>query len=417
MRVLWLTNIPLPALSGILGRAPEVMGGWMAALLDELRKCADLEIAVATGLPGQRTMTRHAADGVTYYCLPAMALRAGELTPDVRKACEAVLSEFRPELIHVHGTEQLYGLFTATRPPRPSAVISIQGLIHVYAKHVTGGLRFCDASEAGLPGILSWLRSKVMEHSWSRRGVTERRILAGNRDFIGRTDWDKAHVLANNPRATYLHCGELLRKPFHQRTWDPKTATRRSIFCTAAGAPHKGFHLVLDALTLLREEFPEITVRVAGAPWDTDRGFGYYGRYLKAMIDRRGLSRHVTPLPSLRAEQVADELAAASAFVIPSFIENSPNSLGEAMLVGTPCVAALAGGIPSLIDDGATALGFPVGDAACLAHCLRRIFTDGSLSQRLSSSAREVALRRYDPATVVADQLEIYRRIISGHAN
>lgn len=415
MRILWFTNTPMPELSAILGRTPAVVGGWMSSLLEELRHRPDVEIAVATSIAGQRSMVRHRSNGLTYYSLPYTTAHGSDVTHEFLEACEGAVRDFSPQIIHVHGTEQAYGHFTAHRGPNPPAVISIQGLIHVYSRYVTGGISLAAASEAGVSGLLSHLRFALMQRSWWHRGRGEQRILAGNRFFIGRTEWDRAHLMANNASAQYFHCGELLRPPFYQHRWDPRSARKYSIFCTAAHSPLKGFHLVLDAVSLLKESFPEITVRVAGAPWNADRGFGYYGRFLKALIDRRGLAGHVTPLPSLGAEQMAEEMATASVFVIPSLVENSPNSLGEAMLVGTPCVAALVGGIPSMITDGESALGFPSGDAEYLAHDLRRIFVDEALAQRLSSVARAESLTRFDPARVVAAQLGVYRTVIASH--
>ena len=61
------------------------------------------------------------------------------------------------------------------------------------------------------------------------------------------------------------------------------------------------------------------------------------------------------------------ELRRAHVFAISSYIENSPNSLCEAMQAGMPCVATYAGGIPSLVEDGRTGLLFPPGDAPLLA--------------------------------------------------
>jgi glycosyltransferase involved in cell wall biosynthesis len=413
MKVLWFTNIALPELSRVLGQPPEVVGGWMSSLLDELKRRDDVELAVATSVAGQRAGTKHSVERVTYYSLPAERSRPMTLTPSFAAACKSVLDDFHPDLIHVHGTEEAYGRFTALLTSGPPVVVSIQGLIHVCARHVPGGITLTDAAECGLPGVLSWLRFKLMQRQWVARGESEREILAGNRHFIGRTAWDAAHLLSNNRNARYYRCEELLRPPFYSRRWDVSTARRHSVFCTAAHSPLKGFHLVLEALSILRHEFPEITVRVAGAPWDSRRGFGYYGRYLRALIDKLALGPHLVALPALAAEQVAEELANAAAFVIPSLIENSPNSLAEAMLVGTPCVASLVGGVPSMIENERSALGFPSGDAPSLAHCLRRVFRDDSLATALSHAARTTATARHDAAAVVASQLETYRRVAS----
>ena len=70
---------------------------------------------------------------------------------------------------------------------------------------------------------------------------------------------------------------------------------------------------------------------------------------------------------------MARELTRSHAFVISSYIENSPNSLAEAMLVGMPCVASFVGGIPSMVDDGRTGLLYPVDDVALLAAQIRQV--------------------------------------------
>lgn len=417
MKVLWFTNIELPELSMALGRQSQVIGGWMSALLEALRTQASVELAVATMVPGQRVVSRHVVNTVTYYGLPSAKHRAEGLSSWFASSCNAVLEEFRPDIIHVHGTEDCYGLYTASLRAGPPTVVSIQGLVHVYRQHVGGGITLAKALEGGQAGLLSWLRYEEMQHQWAGRGRRERTILAQNRYFIGRTGWDQAHLLANNPAARYFHGDELLRPAFYKQKWEWEAARRASIFCTAAHSPLKGFHLVLDAMSMLKDEFPEITVRVAGAPWNASRGFGFYGRYLKSLIDRRGLTARVTALPPLGAEQVASELASAAAFAIPSLIENSPNSLAEAMLVGTPCVAALVGGIPSMIEDGQTALGFQSGDATYLAHCLRRVLKDEALSRRLSTCGRAAAVARHNAGRLVADQLSIYRQVIAEARN
>lgn len=416
MKIFWFTNIVLPELATALGRKPEVVGGWMSSLLDAMREQGDVEIAVATLDPEVSSLAIHLVKRVTYFRLPGGRMKVAPLAPAFIASCAGALDAFKPDIIHVHGTEDVYGLFTALHEGACPAVVSIQGLIHVYCRHVRGGLGLGDSLVAGRAGMLASFRYLLQERQWVKRGRIEQRVIRGNGHFIGRTRWDRAHVMAVNPAAQYYHGEEMLRPAFFASRWKTGTVRRHTVFCTAAHSPLKGFHWLLYAVAMLRHEFPQINVRVAGAPWNGTEGCGYYGRYIKRLIDKLGLSRHITPLPSLSAEDVAEELRLAHVFVIPSLIDNSPNSLGEAMLVGTPCIASLVGGIPSMIDDGETALGFPSGDPEYLGDCIRRVFIEDSLALSLSAKARAVAMDRYDPAKVVAGQLEIYRLVIADNS-
>ena len=62
----------------------------------------------------------------------------------------------------------------------------------------------------------------------------------------------------------------------------------------------------------------------------------------------RELEDKVSFLGPLNAEQMKAEYLRSNVFLCPSSIENSPNSLGEAQMLGVPCVASYVGGIPIL---------------------------------------------------------------------
>ena len=47
---------------------------------------------------------------------------------------------------------------------------------------------------------------------------------------------------------------------------------------------------------------------------------------------------------------MCEQYLKANVFVLPSAIENSPNSLGEAMMLGTPTVVSDVGGVKNMID-------------------------------------------------------------------
>jgi len=410
LRILWFTNILMPDLSKALGRKQEVVGGWMSSLLGSMSKLENVEIAVATILPGANHVVEHHYGHVTYYGLPLKKTRGMKLSPKFVSACQNIISSFAPDIIHVHGTEDVYGLYTASRTIPCPTVVSIQGLIHVYCHHVRGG-GWSAYAGAGKEGVFAYLRFLIQELHWHKRGIFEKKNIAGNKFFIGRTEWDKAHLLAVNPLSRYYHCNETLRSAFYSVRWDIKEIKRQTIFCTAAHSPLKGFHWLLFALSMLRKEFPEVNIRVAGAPWDSTKGYGFYGRYIKRLIDKHKLNKCITPLKMLTAEEVAAELRSAHVVVIPSLIENSPNSLAEAMLVGTPSVASFVGGIPSMVTDQVDALCVQPGDAACLAHKIRQLFLDDSLAVRLSKNTRERASERHNPDTVVENMMNIYYQL------
>jgi len=98
-------------------------------------------------------------------------------------------------------------------------------------------------------------------------------------------------------------------------------------------------------------------------------------------------------------------------FVMSSIIENSPNTLGEAMMVGTPSVSSFTGGVPSMASDEVDVLMYRADDPAMLAVQIKRLFDDPALAGRLSASARTRARRTHDPDANVQALVTAYDRI------
>jgi glycosyltransferase involved in cell wall biosynthesis len=413
MRVLWFTNDPLPAVNRRRGQAVAGTGHWITSLLSSLVRTPGIELEVATIYPGIADQ-QFEEDGVKYFAMGQP--RWPHIYFDCRQKdldrCVELVRERAADVVHIHGTERFFGLMAARGLVSTPCVISLQGLLGPYVPAFFGALspseiwRSHRFSELVTPRGLMWLR-----RAFVKGGRQEQEILARAKSFMGRTDWDRAHVRAANPSADYYHVGEMLRPQFReQRPWSVSEGERHTVIFTNAGDPRRGTEILLRAMVTVRREFPDAKLRLAGRI-GTTRG---YERFLRRRIIDSGLESAIEFLGYLDASAMSRELARTHVFAISSYLENSPNSLCEAMQVGLPCVASYAGGIPSLIEDGRTGLLFPPGDAPLLAESILRIFRDDDLARRLGRAARIEASERHAPDRVLSELLDAYRSATEG---
>ena len=98
-------------------------------------------------------------------------------------------------------------------------------------------------------------------------------------------------------------------------------------------------------------------------------------------------------------------------FVCPSSIENSPNSVGEAMLLGMPVVCAEVGGVADILEDGVDGLLYPAGDVKKLAEAVKVMFAGGEQVEKYRKAGRFHAKRTHDPQKNYERLVEIYAEI------
>ena len=129
------------------------------------------------------------------------------------------------------------------------------------------------------------------------------------------------------------------------------------------------------------------------------------------MIHQFHLESHLMFCGTLNAEKMKDHLLAAHAMVSPSVLENSSNSIGEAMLVGTPVIASDTGGTRSMIPDPDFGLLYPLLDTDALVEKVSFVFTAGEGIEKLSQGERARAELLFDPDVNEKQLLSIYQSI------
>ncbi|MDY0361369.1 MAG: glycosyltransferase family 4 protein [Desulforegulaceae bacterium] len=411
MKVLWFTNIPMPDVNKYFGHNAMGSGGWMGALLEELKEKKELQLGVATAC-SQFPNTSFKKDGVEYFVVKQQSqkFRRSVFSADNNllylKKCVEIVNEFKPDIVHIHGTERFYGQMLTKGMIECPVVFSVQGIMDSCSEWYRwfGKMSF---KEILLSSFFDSLKGNGL--LWELREARnqakrERNYFTKGNYFFGRTDWDKAYVKYFNSEAKYFDVSRIIRKPFWGKKWNLSDCKRHRIIFTNTRHPRKGTELLLEAVKRLKPLFPDIELVLIGS-----LGGGSYGRRLKNKIN--SLDGSVKSLGQMNAEQISHELCKSHVFVSASYIENSPNSIAEAQLVGMPVVSSYTGGIPSMIKEGETGLFFPIGDVPLLEDRIKQVFENDFLALSLGETAYKESRDRHNSEKIVENLINGYKTI------
>ena len=418
MRILWAANLIPANLSEKLNMKGEVLGGWVESMANRLREYDDIELGIACKCDANVEF-KEELDGVKYYSIPYSSATSFD---ELKKNCDKIIEEFKPDLVQIEGTEFLHSkamLFSAKAKKIPT-VVSMQGILNGYYNYQCGQLHIDDMmfSKSLTEIFAAWIMH-LRKTRWFKPRMKGERDIIENADYIlGRTTWDRAHSYAINPDAKYYTCSRILRKPFYEELWDMEKMEKHSIYVGNGYNALKGVHYVVMALPQLIREYPDVKVYVAGyKPYEDNDKRSFlkkgYAAYLKKLIYDLGVQDHIEFTGPLKAREVAKKLSEVNAYVLCSAIENSPNTLGEAMMVGTPSVSAYVGGVSDMAEDGKEALFYRNDDPKLLAWNLKRIFDDNDLALKLSENGKKKARFTHDAQRNAQLLVYAYKDILS----
>lgn len=102
----------------------------------------------------------------------------------------------------------------------------------------------------------------------------------------------------------------------------------------------------------------------------------------------------------------------ASMLLLPSRAESFGIVMLEAWLHATPVIAAQAGGILGVVDDGRNGLLVPFGDVAALAEAIERLLLDEPLRRSLGRQGQEKVRQHYSWDSVAQRTLDVYQTVL-----
>lgn len=409
MNILWITNIIMPEAEALMTSSTvlKASGGWMVGLASQLVKNNNICLTIATVSKRVSTIKRLQGENITYYILPLKSYETCWLS---------VRDDVKPDVIHLHGTEYPWGKSYVDTCGPEHVVVSIQGMLSACYYYYYYGLSAWTFIRNATIGSILFGGTLKGKHNFKRDSKREIALLQKVHHVIGRTSWDRAHTWAINPDAKYHFCNEILRQEFFDGSkWEYDKCSKHTIFLSQSTYPINGLHQILKAMPLILRHYPNAKVRIAGGDITQRKGlhgfllYSDFANYISKTIKRLQLTEHIIFTGPLDAEGMKREYLNANVFVCPSTIENSPNSLGEAQILGVPCISSYVGGMSDMIPNGDCGIMYRFEEINMLAKAVCDTFAKSEFSGQ--QHMIEIANQRHNPVKNAIDLESIYKEV------
>ena len=414
MKVLWFTNTPSLAdakLSNTING-----GGWIKSLEKEIKKQSEIQLGVVFYY--ERKIDYFDYQNTKYFPIyNQRKSKFNNLYSRIKGKIESekdilifirIINQFKPDVIHIHGSEGPFGLIQKEIQNIP-IILSIQGIITVYSHKWYSGISKLNIYKyTNLLNLFLFKGFNYQLKAYNKRAIREREIFSYTKNIIGRTDWDKRISLFLSKSSKYYHLDEILRDRFYLNQWEFKKSENSTfnIFTTNGNNIYKGIEIILLTANLLDEYGFNYKWYIAGISIN-DMLIIIALKMYKIL-----LSKNLIFLGNLEEEEIIENLLKANAYVMPSHIENSPNNLCEAMILGLPCIATDAGGTSTILENKKEGILIQEGDPWSLAGTILEFSNNYEKAIEYGQNARKKAIERHNSMTIVNGLINIYSDII-----
>jgi len=114
--------------------------------------------------------------------------------------------------------------------------------------------------------------------------------------------------------------------------------------------------------------------------------------------------------------KIADYLAAADVFLLPSEEESFGLAALEAQACEVPVVATRVGGLPEVVADKESGFLSDIGDIEKMSDDVFKVLSDEELHRAFGVRGRELAVARYSSELVIPQYIKFYEKVLSQSA-
>ncbi|MFZ4796714.1 MAG: glycosyltransferase family 4 protein [Bacteroidia bacterium] len=412
MKVLWFSNTPANATEYL--KLPTHGGGWLKTIDLEIQKKVDLHVAFFENHPEEEFKYKN----TTYYVLKGKSNKFKIIkyllfkNKDYERYLDSyleVINKVKPDLIHIHGTEDFFlPIINHTTIP---VIVSIQGILNGIYRKYTSYFTLKDLKYKNINWNAPWKKILFMRSFFDNfkelefKKNNEEKYLRNLKYVIGRTDWDNYYMKALSPNAIYYKVDEIMREPFYELVDNYLESGKLIIQSTISDSPYKGLETIFESAIVLNNLGIKYEWRIAGLT-DIDVT-------VKLLLKKLGsIPPNIKLLGKLIDIDLKEKIDNCSIFVLTSHIDNSSNSLCEAMLRGKPCIATFAGGTNTILENNIEGILLQPGDPYTLAGAIISLNNDPKLQKFLGENARKKAIIRNDKNKIIEQLISSYEDIL-----
>jgi glycosyltransferase involved in cell wall biosynthesis len=321
-----------------------------------------------------------------------------------------IVDDFKPDIIHLFGMENEFAtILGKTNVP---VVVHLQGLLAPY-DNAFWPVGFNAFSFVLPPSIREWiLRNGYIfaKKSISIRGKRESGLFKKVRYCMGRTEWDFQVSQLLSPESQYFKVNEALRTDFYENSdcWKREKKEKLIIVSTISETIYKGLDLILKTAKLLKEETSiDFEWKIIGVTKQSK-----FTMFFEHFLNINSESVGISYLGVKNPKEIVSVMKDSSVYVHPSYIDNSPNSVCEAQLLGLPVIACNVGGLSTILDYGNAGVLVPANAPYELAYHLKQFAVDEMYCEDKRIAGVKLAKERHNPQEIIRDLMTAYRNVI-----
>ncbi len=392
-------------------------GGWIGSIIEALSKSEEISEMGVSFLHNTDCLAL-VDNKITYFPIQKPAInkfnkilnRWIKISGDSGTLIEMnkIIESFRPDIIHVFGLESIFGFSVFNKLNIP-CVVHIQGILSAY---INGNLPYNTSyKDLIFSNFLNFLKGGSFWHfnkDLEMKAEREYLFLKNIRYFMGRTDWDRNITNLLSPNSKYFEVNELLRSQFYLPENSFVYKDKLVITSTISNTLYKGLDVIIKTAKILKKENVFFEWNIIGVNENSTSVHFFKKKYKfnfnELNINIRGI---------LDSTEIVNILKLSTLYVHLTYLDNSPNSLCEAQLMGIPVISTNVGGIQSLVNNKVDGLLVPPNDPYYTASLIKSVSESPDSLFKMSIEGRAIALKRHNSENIIFGILNCYKNILS----